>query len=198
MGIAAQRQAAKIFGLDEFALAVMRYSRCVNIIGLGALNRAVGRCRRWRSCGLFGRCSSRLSVHLCSVVKRLRADPAQLSSQASVTPPKRICLYYFYAISRVKRPIEGVGPAILSQSLPVVPPTGALGETGSGSDPLRISAVRRADTKRVTRCSLRRSIAARSREHRGCATRAACSLPCARARHKDAHALILNSPVAFA
>jgi len=47
--------------------------------------------------------------------------------------------------------------------LPVVPPTAALGETRSGSDPSRISAVRRADTKRVTRCSLRRSFAAWSR-----------------------------------
>ena len=108
-GIAAQRQAAKIFRLDELAFAVMRYSCCVNIVGFGGLKRAVGRGRRRRRCGLFGRCSSRLPVHFCSVFKRLRTDPARLIRPSLGDAPRRTCLYDFYAISRVNRPIGVLG-----------------------------------------------------------------------------------------
>ena len=71
-GIAAERQAAKVFRLDELALAVMRYSCGVNIVGFGGLKRAVGHSRRQRGFGLFGRRSSCLPVHFRSLFKRLR------------------------------------------------------------------------------------------------------------------------------
>jgi hypothetical protein len=84
-------------------------------------------------------------------------DPARLSSQASVTPPKGVCLHHFYAMTWVKRPIRGcLESAILSQSMLGGPPTAALGVIGNTSNSSRISAVRRADT----RYSMCRSIAA--------------------------------------
>jgi hypothetical protein len=87
MGIAAQRQATQIFRLDELAFAVMRYSRCVNIVGPGGLKRAAGRHWRQQESGLFGRCPSRLSIHYAVFPNDYGTDPAQFSGQASVTPP---------------------------------------------------------------------------------------------------------------
>lgn len=87
-GISAQRQAAKIFRLDELAFAVMRYSRCVNIVSPGGLKRAAGRLWRQRESGLFGRCSSRLSIHYAVFSNDFGTDPARLSGQASVAPPE--------------------------------------------------------------------------------------------------------------
>ena len=78
-GFAAERQAAKVFRLDELAFAVMRYSRSVNIVGLGGLKRAVGRSRRQRGPGLFGRRSSCLPVHFRSLFKDCGIEPARLS-----------------------------------------------------------------------------------------------------------------------
>ena len=71
-GFAAERQAAKVFRLDEFALAVVRYSCGVNFSGFGGLKRAVRHSRRQRGFGLFGRRSSCLSVHFRSPFKGLR------------------------------------------------------------------------------------------------------------------------------
>ena len=45
-GFAVERQATKIFRLEKLAFAVMQYSRCVNIIGLGSAKWAVGHSRR--------------------------------------------------------------------------------------------------------------------------------------------------------
>src|SRR5580700_3673065 len=97
-GVAAERQAAKVFRLDEFAFAVMRYSRRVNIVGFSGVKGAAGHGRRQRGFGLFGRRSSCLPVHFRSPFKRLRYRSGVAIRLKLGNAPIGACLYDFYVL----------------------------------------------------------------------------------------------------